>query len=105
MEPEKNGRRDCLDVLRIRWAADSQLPVLGSCADCGVLLEVWNDGGLLQTDQAIPEGCKVFLDGPVQVNATVTRCGSDDYGYLVEFAVTEADRWIEAGFNPQRLNS
>jgi hypothetical protein len=87
-------RHLCLDVLQLTW---------GTSRECAILIEVWRSGGLLQTSVAIPEGSKlaIELDGRSR-SATVSHCGQDDYGFLVEVAMSPAD-WFPAGYKPAYL--
>jgi hypothetical protein len=77
-------RYECLDLLPINWR-----PANGDQgSECGILLEVWRTGGLVQTSVAMPEGSWVELAIPGgALHGRVTRCEQDDYGFLVSVLV------------------
>jgi hypothetical protein len=88
---------NCLEMLRIRTTAD--LPL--QCA-CGILLEIWQSGGVLQTDKPLGKGEKfmIYLDGG-QIEAEVQGYEEDTYGCYIRFEVH--DPWFPASFQPSYL--
>jgi len=47
----------CLDLFQVASSAGTGKPF----CDCAILLEVWDVGGLLQTNLAIPEGTVISI--------------------------------------------
>jgi hypothetical protein len=91
----------CLDLLNATFEHPSSAPAKTSDA---VLLEVWEAGGLLQTDCAADQGCGVCLSSSNgTVRGHVCSCLKDEYGYLVEFAVESADDWFPGSYRPAYL--
>jgi hypothetical protein len=97
-QPEE--RHLCLDMLRASWKTSQ---ANDAHSECAILMEVWRSGGLLQTSLAIPEGSKLAIevDGRSRP-ATVSHCGQDDYGFLIEIAVSPSD-WFPAAYKPAYL--
>jgi hypothetical protein len=94
-----SGRYLCLDLLRVTWKAAST-----TLCDSAILLEVWENGGLLQTSAAIPQGSAVDLDCPHGCfRAIVNSCETDEYGNLLEIAVDPSASWFPSGYNPPYL--
>jgi hypothetical protein len=90
----------CLDLLRVSWETSEPNETYSECA---ILMEVWPSGGLLQTSVAIPEGSKLTVElDEGSRPATVSHCGQDDYGFLVEIAANPAD-WFPARYKPAYL--
>jgi hypothetical protein len=89
----------CLDLFQV-----ASLPGTGkSFCDCAILLEVWDAGGLLQTNIAIPEGSCVSIPsigGGIQ--AKVVSCQRDDFGFMVEIAVSDP-KWFPGGYVPPHV--
>jgi hypothetical protein len=84
-------RELCLDLLKVSW-----LGTQGSRqSDCAILLEIEPLGGLLQTTVPISCGLEISLNnGHGLVNGQVTSCVQDDYGYVVNFAISaQALEW------------
>jgi hypothetical protein len=89
----------CLDLLKVTFE-DASWPA----TEDAVLLEVWEAGGLLQTDRDIPPGVSFRLAcGKESVPATVRSSSKDEYGYLVEFVVGSASSWFPEGYQPPYL--
>lgn len=84
----------CLDLLQVASSSGTGKPF----SDCGILLEVWNAGGLLQTNFAIPEGTVITL-GSTGIQAQVVSCQRDDFGFMVEIGVSDP-HWFPAGYVP-----
>ncbi len=89
---------NCLDMLRIGTAGDRQPP-----CGCGVLLEIWQSGGVLQSDTPLETSEKflIHLDGAA-IEAEVQDCEEDIYGYYIRFAVN--DPWFPESYRPSYLN-
>jgi hypothetical protein len=90
---------NCLDTLRIRAAGNRQ----PQC-ECGILLEIWASGGLLQSDRAFEKSEKILihLDG-TEVEAEVQSCEEDIFGYYIRFSVD--DPWFPESYQPILLKS
>jgi hypothetical protein len=69
------------------------------------LLEVWEAGGLVQTDAEVSMGCAVSLASPgnAAALARVKSCVRDDYGYLIEFALESGQPWFPGAYRPPYL--
>ena len=67
----------CLDLFQVASSPGTGKPF----CDCAILLEVWDAGGLLQTNIAIPDGSCITIpsigDG---IQAKVVSCQRDDFG-------------------------
>jgi hypothetical protein len=87
----------CMDLLRVSWG---QSP---SQSESAVLLEVWNTGGLMQTEAALPADSSAVLtfSGGV-ARCRITSCAQDDYGYLIEFSTDPGGNWFPA-YSPPYL--
>lgn len=98
----------CLDMFPIKWFVSGR-----QCSDSGILLEVWRRGGLLQTGEPLPVGSQVVLAPTGRtIQAQVTRCEQDEYGFLVHVSVDPKDGWYphycppyRDCFEPQELAS
>ncbi len=89
----------CLDLLRVTWKDAST-----TLCDCAILLEVWENGGLLQTSAVIPQGSEVDVASPQgSFRAIVNSCQTDDYGNLLEIAIDPSASWFPSGYNPPYL--
>jgi hypothetical protein len=94
------GKRvHCLDLLQVTSRPGSA----GSFCDCAILLEIWDCGGLLQTNSAVSPGTEISVpsigDG---LAATVVSCQRDEFGFLVEISVQDP-RWFPNGYIPPHL--
>jgi hypothetical protein len=90
---------NCLDMLHIRTAGDHQLP-----CDCGILLEIWPSGGVLQTDKPLGTGEKFTIQlAAGEIEAEVQGCEEDMYGCYIRFAVDNP--WFPISFQPSYLKS
>ena len=89
---------NCLDVLRIGAAGNSQ-----PWCECGILLEIWPSGGVLQSDKPLVTGEKfqIHLDAG-EIEAEVQNYEEDVYGYYIRFAVH--DPWFPESYQPSYLN-
>ena len=89
---------NCLDMLRIGTVGNRQ-----SQCDCGILLEIWPLGGVLQSDAHLEKREKflIHLDG-AEVEAEVQNCEEDNYGYYIRFVVN--DPWFPQSYQPFYLN-
>jgi hypothetical protein len=71
--------------------------------DCAILLEVWDVGGLLQTNLAIPEGSVISISAIGNgIRAKVVSCQRDDFGFMVEISVCDPG-WFPAGYTPPHV--
>jgi hypothetical protein len=84
----------CLDLLQVVCSPGTEKPF----SDCAILLEVWNAGGLLQTNLAIPEGAVIAI-GSIGVQGQVVSCQRDEFGFIVEIGVCDS-QWFPAGYVP-----
>src|SRR5580658_6729408 len=76
-------RHQCLDMIPMEWSVSGR-----QCSESGILVEIWRTGGLLQTSAPLPADCQVQLELTGRtVQARVTSCEQDDYGYLVQVTV------------------
>lgn len=89
----------CLDMFQVASSAEAEKPF----SDCAILLEVWNAGGLLQTNLAIPIGSVITIRS-IGIQAKVVSCDRDDFGYMVEIAVCDP-LWFPAGYTPPHVLS
>jgi hypothetical protein len=89
----------CLDLFPVACSAGTGT----SFCDCAILLEVWNAGGLLQTNLAIPEGATISIPTIGKgILAKVVSCQRDDFGFMVEIAVCDP-QWFPAGYTPPHV--
>jgi hypothetical protein len=89
----------CLDLFQI-----AALPGTGkSLSDCAILLEIWDAGGLLQTNIAIQEGTEITIRS-LGIQGKVVSCQGDDFGFIVEIAVCDP-QWFPAGYHPPHVLS
>jgi len=102
-------RYECLDLFPIHWGSSE---TMGGNSDSGILLEIWTTGGLVQTSVPIPEGSRVDLELPAgTIQALVTGCEQDDYGFLVALLIhrNQRDAWFPGYcppyLRPDRLDS
>jgi hypothetical protein len=81
--------------------------ILGSdeaSSECAILMEIWDSGAVLQTDTAIPKNSIVTLGTPNgPVDAKVSSCKQDDYGFLIEVTVNPSERWFPKSYQPVYL--
>jgi hypothetical protein len=95
-------RYECLDMFPIHWGSPAERSIN---SDSGILLEIWNTGGLIQTSAALPEGSQVEMELPAgTIHGLVTGCAQDDYGFLVAVQVDsgQRDSWFP-GYCPPYL--
>ena len=87
----------CLDLFQV-----ASSPGAGSqFSDCAILLEVWNAGGLLQTNVAIPKGTVITIRS-IGIQAKVVSCEQDDFGFMIEIAVCDP-KWFPVGYTPPHV--
>jgi hypothetical protein len=88
----------------IKWLADG---IENECPDGGILVEIWKTGGIVQTSTAIPTGSWVELapNSRHTIQAQVTGCEQDDYGFLVSISVNQSQyqNWFPQSYCPQYL--
>jgi hypothetical protein len=89
----------CLDLFQV-----ASFPGIGKpFCDCAILLEIWNAGGLLQTNLAVPEGTVITIPSIGNgIQAKVVSCQQDDFGFMVEIAVSDP-QWFPAGYTPPHV--
>ena len=107
-EPVSNAKTDghyeCLDVFQVIW---TPAEVEEKSLECGILLEIWETGGILQTSVPILEGAFVELTpGDHAISATVTCCDQEIFGYLISFSVNDGqgDQWFPQSYCPPNLH-
>ena len=85
-------------MLRIGAAGSSQ-----PWCECGILLEIWPSGGVLQSDKPLVTGEKflIHLDAG-EIEAEVQNYEDDVYGRYIRFAVH--DPWFPKPYQPSYLN-
>jgi hypothetical protein len=94
-------RHQCLDMIPIKWFVSGQ-----QCSESGILLEIWRMGGLFQTGVPLPAGSRVELAlTGCTVQAEVTGCEQDEYGFLVHVSVNPQDNWFPQSYRPPYLES
>jgi hypothetical protein len=87
----------CMDLLRVSWGQSA------SQSESAVLLEVWNTGGLMQTETALPaDSSAVLTFSAGATRCRITSCAEDDYGYLIEFSTDPDGTWFPA-YSPPYL--
>jgi hypothetical protein len=90
----------CLDILCVSWSSG---PVRAS-SECAIVMEIWRSGAILQTDAAIPKDAVVTLAAPAgPVQAKVSDCSQDDYGFLVEVVPETSEQWFPDAYRPVHL--
>lgn len=89
----------CLDLFQVTSSPATEKPF----KDCAILLEVWDAGGLLQTNLAIPEGTVITIQF-IGIQAKVVSCQQDDFGFIVEIAVCDP-QWFPVGYTPPHILS
>ena len=90
---------NCLDMLRIRTAGSARR----ECA-CGILLEIWSSGGVIQADKPLEKGEKFMIHlAKAEIEAEVQDHGEDVYGSYIRFAVSSP--WFPESYQPSYLNS
>lgn len=89
---ERTQRQFCLDMMKVSWVGTDGCKK----ADCGIILEIEPAGGLVQITVAIPCGSEITVDtGLALVQAHVTSCEEDAYGFIVNFAIDDqASNWF-----------
>jgi hypothetical protein len=89
----------CLDLLRVVAPPGT----VKQFCDCAILLEIWDLGGLLQTNLAIPKDSIIFMPSVGEgVSAKVVSCQQDEFGFLVEISV-QSPRWFPEGYFPPHV--
>ncbi len=92
----------CMDTLPATFARGT--PMAADVADHVILIEVWEAGGVLQTECAPERGSRVRLSTSQGiVRGRVKSSAGDDYGYLVEFSVDPAENWFPDSYRPPYL--
>jgi hypothetical protein len=89
---------NCLAMLSIETAGNRQRQ-----CECGILLEIWSSGGVLQSDTPLEKNEKFLIHlARTEVEAEVQNCEQDIYGYYTRFAVNEP--WFPQSYQPSYLN-
>jgi hypothetical protein len=84
----------CLDTFQVESLRGRPLH------DCAILLEIWDTGGLLQTNVPIPVGTSLRIPSlGAGVCAEVVSCEQDEYGFLVEMKIDQGD-WFPQSYIP-----
>ena len=87
---------NCLDMLRIRTAGSRR-----DC-ECGILLEIWPSGGIIQADMPLEKGDKFTIDlAKAEIEAEVQDHEEDIYGSYIRFAVSSP--WFPESYQPSYL--
>jgi hypothetical protein len=83
----------CADVVQI----DSN-----SASELAILLEIWENGGVVHSSVPIPAGSPIALGvDKTQITAEVTKCEPDaDYGYLIDIGVEAPTLWFPLAYVP-----
>jgi hypothetical protein len=92
----------CLDLFQIASSPGTGKPF----CDCAILLEIWDTGGLLQTNVAIP--CDTVISIPAigdGIQAKVISCQQDEFGYMLEISVCDQEWFPEVYTPPYVLES
>jgi hypothetical protein len=91
-----NGEHlQCLDVLKVALPTGAH--------DCAILLEIWDHGGLLQTNDGIPEGSLILLESiRPGIAAKVVFCEQDAYGFLVRIEIP-GPGWFPEVYTPPHI--
>jgi len=86
----------CLDLLRVSSPDGTAVPF----SDCAILLEIWDFGGLMQTNVPIPENSVISMPTiGAGISAKVMSCQQDEFGYMVEVSVTDPG-WFPDNYIP-----
>jgi len=84
-------------MLRIRTAASARRE-----CECGILLEIWPSGGVIQADKPLEKGEKFTIDlAKAEIEAEVQDHEEDIYGSYIRFAVTSP--WFPESYQPSHL--
>jgi hypothetical protein len=95
-------RQFCLDMMKVSWVGTSGI----NKSDCGIILEIEPIGGLVQTTVPIALGTEITLHTEQGlVEASVTSCEQDAYGYVVNFAIKDHVRHWFPDYTPSFLHS
>jgi hypothetical protein len=86
-------RYACADMVQIDCDSASEL---------GILLEIWEGGGVVQTSFPIAAGSPIAIGvEKTQVTAKVTKCEPDhDFGYLIDIDVAAPTKWFPQAYVP-----
>jgi len=88
---------NCLDMLRIRTAASARRECV-----CGILLEIWPSGGIIQADKPLEKGEKFTIAlAKAEIEAEVQDHEEDIYGSYIRFAVSSP--WFPESYQPSYL--
>ncbi len=86
-------------MLRIRTAGSAKRECV-----CGILLEIWPSGGIIQADKPLEKGEKFLIDlAKAEIEAEVQDHEEDIYGSYIRFAVSSP--WFPESYQPSYLNS
>ena len=86
-------------MLHIRTAGSASR----ECA-CGILLEIWPSGGVIQADEPLEKGEKFMIHlEKAEVEAEVQDHKEDIYGSYIRFAVSSP--WFPESYQPSYLKS
>src|ERR1700684_4018572 len=89
----------CLDLLKVAFSPEGDR----TAHDCAILLEIWDQGALLQTNVPMREGLPISFESIGDgVPAKVVSCEQDSYGFMVQVAVGEA-HWFPEIYTPPHI--
>ena len=84
-------------MLRIRTAGSARRE-----CECGILLEVWPSGGIIQADKPLEKGEKFTINlAKAEIEAEVQDHEEDIYGSYIRFAVSSP--WFPESYQPSYL--
>jgi len=90
----------CLEMVCLSWSGDSG----NFLCDCAILLQIWNSGAKLHTDVAVPTDSMITIAAPAgAIEAKVSACVPEDYGFLVEVTVEPSQGWFPSSYQPSHL--
>jgi hypothetical protein len=85
----------CLDLIKVGVGN-------GAVHDCAILLEIWDVGGLIQTNIPIPAGASISLESVGEgIPAQVVSCEQDSYGFMVQ--ISTGSRWFPEVYTPPHM--
>jgi hypothetical protein len=88
---------NCLDTLRIRTSGSAHRE-----CECGILLEIWPSGGIIQADKPLEIGEKFTINlAKAEIEAEVQDHEEDIYGSYIRFAVSSP--WFPESYQPSYL--
>jgi hypothetical protein len=89
--------RQCLDLFHVAALPESGV----NFKECAILVEVWETGGLLQTESAVEPGTLLLL-GDQEIPAKVQSCQQDEFGFLLTVSILSSP-WFPDRYSPPHL--